>query len=117
MAGVGQGMKLEKREHRLCRFHCCPAWCFLRAGTTGLLFILLGRPALCRKHFVMDVQVGTPLVKTVIASSSRRLKIAEVKIMKNGSAFYRGIRALGLSCAASCCAGEATRPRPNRPPF
>ena len=71
---------------------------FLRAGTTGLLLILLGSLLFAANIFAMTFKWKIALLKSLLAVMKAPLKIGRGEIMKNGfSVFLAAFIALGLS--------------------
>ena len=78
IGGVEQGMKLQNANVAFAD-STNVALIFLRAGTTGLLLILLGSLLFAANIFVMTLKWKLALLKTVIAFIKSPLATAEVK--------------------------------------
>jgi cbb3-type cytochrome oxidase subunit 1 len=74
VGGVEQGMKLGNSQTAFAD-STGVALIFLRAGTTGLLLILLGSLLFAANIFVMTLKWKLALIKTVIAFAKSPLKI------------------------------------------
>jgi cytochrome c oxidase cbb3-type subunit 1 len=78
VGGVEQGMKLANPQTQFAD-STNVALMFLRAGTTGLLFILLGSLLFAANIFAMTLKWKLALLKTVIAYIKSPLETGEVK--------------------------------------
>ena len=78
VGGVEQGMKLNNPQTAFAD-STSVALIFLRAGTTGLLFILLGSLLFATNIFAMTFKWKMALLKTVIAYIKSPLETKEVK--------------------------------------
>lgn len=78
VGGVAQGMKLGNPQTAFAD-STGVALIFLRVGTTGLLFLLLGSLLFAANIFVMTLKWKLALLKSLLAAVKAPLKTAEVK--------------------------------------
>ena len=70
IGGIEQGLK---------NYDLATTLPFLRASTTGLLFLLLGSLLFAANIFVMTLKWKLALIKSVIAAVTAPLEVSEVK--------------------------------------